>query len=170
MNQPWEPPQQGVPGGYGQPGQHQQPGQYAQAGQYQQAGPAAGQGQVVVDIKHHPMAFIYGFRAPVITLNGRSFPGRWGPNALPLPPGNHDLRIHVPYFLPPEVGRVAATVPVQPGQQLHLEYRAPMIAFMGGALGPPPQKWPGAALSWVLIGVAVLLVPLLAIVMILSGA
>ena len=154
MNQPWgTPPQQPQPGGYGQPGGHQWAG-YA----------PAGQGQVLVDIKHHPLAFIYSFRSPVITLNGQRVRGSWGPNALPLPPGHHQLGVHVPYLLPPEVGHAWATVPVQPGAQVHLEYRAPMVAFMGGALGAPPQKWPGIAAMYVVFGLTFVLMILLVFV------
>ncbi|MGP4024175.1 hypothetical protein [Actinomadura sp. 3N407] len=158
MNQPWEnPSQQPSPGGYGQPGQHQWAGQTA-----------AGQGQLVVDIKAHPLAFIYRFWSPVITLNGQRFPGRWGPNALALPPGHHQLGIHIPYFLPPEIGRAGATVPVEADRQVHLEYRAPLVAFMQGALGAAPQKWPGLVLSYVFVGLAILLVPVMTIVVILA--
>ncbi|MEU8796417.1 hypothetical protein [Spirillospora sp. NPDC048819] len=159
MNHPWEPPsQQPPPGGYGQPGHHQWAGHTA-----------AGQGQLVVDIKAHPLAFIYRFFTPVITLNGQRFPGRWGPNALALPPGHHQLGIHIPYLLPPEIGRAGATVPVEPGRQVHLEYRAPLVAFMQGALGAAPQKWPGAVVSYVVIGLAVLLIPLATALIILAA-
>ncbi|TDC89919.1 hypothetical protein [Actinomadura sp. 7K507] len=159
MNQPWGmPPQQPSPGGYGQQGQPQWAGQSA-----------AGQGQLVVDIKHHPLAWIYRFFSPVITLNGQRLPGRWGPNALALPPGHHQLFIHLPYLLPPEVGRAGATVPVQPGQQLHLEYRAPMIVFMAGALGPAPQKWPGVIFTYAVFGVLFLFLALSMIALILAA-
>jgi hypothetical protein len=158
MNQPWElPPQQPSPGGYGQPGQYQPAGHTA-----------AEQGQLVIDIKHHPMAFIYRAWSPVITLNGQRLTGRWGPNALMLPPGHHQLGIHIPYLLPPEIGRAGATVPVQADRQVHLEYRAPMVAFMQGALGAAPQKWPGLILTFVITGLTLLLIPLITIVLIMA--
>ena len=129
----------------------------------------AGQGQLVVDIKCHPLAFIYRFWSPVITLNGHRVHGRWGPQALPLPPGHHHLMVHVPYMLPPEIGRAQATVPVEPGRQVHLEYRAPMGAFMKGALGPAPQKWPGLVLAYVFLGLMILLLPLTTVALIMAG-
>jgi hypothetical protein len=124
----------------------------------------------VVDIKHHPLAFIYSFFTPQITINGQRIPGRWGPNALPLPPGQHHLRIHIPYILPPEVGRAELTVPVPPGQPVQLEYRAPLVAFMRGALGVGPQKWPGMAVTLAVFGVSAGFVLLMFLLILVSAA
>ncbi|TDC71795.1 hypothetical protein E1200_00880 [Actinomadura sp. GC306] len=124
----------------------------------------------MVDIKTHPLAFVYRIWSPVITLNGYRVHGRWGPNALPLPAGHHHLAVHIPYLLPPEIGRAELTVPVEPGRQVHLEYRAPMGAFMRGALGPPPQKWPGLVLMYVFLGVILLLTVLLTVVLVAATA
>ena len=161
-NNAWGTPWQGAPGGP-QPGQ---PPQYAQPPGH----PASGGGQVTVDIKHHPLAFMYSAFTPVITINGYRQQGRWGVNVLPLPPGNHHLRIHIPYLLPSEIGHADLTVPVQPGQQVALEYRAPMVVFMGGSFGVGPQKWPGAAFTYVLLGVAGALLVLMLLLVVAAAA
>ncbi|TDC48478.1 hypothetical protein E1281_24750 [Actinomadura sp. KC345] len=61
-------------------------------------------------------------------------------------------------------------MPVQPGAQLHLEYRAPMVAFMGGALGAPPQKWPGIAAMYVVFGLTFVLLALIVILAVVAAA
>jgi hypothetical protein len=181
-------PQYGQGGQYGQYGHQQQYGQPPhRSGQYagpygqqphghQQyghapgpAGPGHGQGQVVVDIKHHPLAFAFTLVTPKITINGHQVLGRWGRNALPLPPGQHQLRIHLPYFLPSEVGPAALNVPVQPGQSVELEYRAPMWAFSPGALGPPPQQWNGMTALLVVLAIPIALLLILTFVGFLSA-
>ncbi|MFI0352295.1 hypothetical protein [Actinomadura sp. 9N407] len=124
----------------------------------------------MIDIKYHPLAFIYRLWTPVVTLNGQRVPANWGPNALVLPPGHYQLGIHIPYLLPPEIGRAGASVPLQPGAQVHLEYRAPLATFMQGALGAAPQKWPGLILTYVISGSGLVLIPLIAVVFILAGA
>jgi hypothetical protein len=81
----------------------------------------------------------------------------WGRTAIPVPPGQHQLHVHVPYLLPSQIGAADATVPVGPGQTVEVEYRAPVVAFSGGSLGPAPQKYNGMP---VLIGLLAVMVVL----------
>lgn len=148
----------GQQGGYGQPGQQQYGQQYGQQQQYGQYGPGqgqhgppAGQGLVAIDIKYFPLAFLYMLFKPQITINGQQTQGRWGRNEIPLPPGQHQLTIHLPYLIPSEIGRASLMVPVQAGQSVELEYRAPMTVFNAGALGVPPQQWNGMGLLILLV-------------------
>jgi hypothetical protein len=57
------------------------------------------------------------------------------------------------------MGPADLPVAVYPGQTVELEYRAPLAAFFKGALGAPPQKYPGAVLQIILlvVGLVVLL-------------
>ena len=124
----------------------QQPGPYPPA-----AGPG---GAIAVTLKYHWLAFLMALFKPVLEINGRQVTKAWGRQQIPLPPGQYHVHVHVPYLLPPRVGPADQVVNVYPGQTVELEYRAPTIAFLGGALGPAPQKFPGLTASIALLIVA----------------
>ncbi|MFI6324134.1 hypothetical protein ACIBG8_41870 [Nonomuraea sp. NPDC050556] len=114
------------------------------------------QSHLVLDIKHHWMAFMFGMFTPVVMLNGHHVPGvRWGRIPIPLQPGQYHLHVHVPYLVPSQIGPADQTVWIQPGQALEVEYRAPLWAFSRGALGPAPQPWPGLVAQFIILGVLV---------------
>jgi hypothetical protein len=141
------PPQQ--PGGqpYGQPyGQQPYPGQPQQ---YGQAGSA-----IALTTKFMPLAFLFYFVKPNISVDGYPVAAEWGRTVIPVPPGQHRVDVYTPYFLPPKVGPADTTVNVPPGQTVELEYRSPLIAFSRGSLGAPPQKYNG---MWLTIVLAVIL-------------
>ncbi|MFI5932274.1 hypothetical protein [Actinoplanes sp. NPDC051494] len=117
-----------------------------------------GGGAIALTLKYHWLAFMLGLFKPEVTLNGHPVANAWGRTVIPVPPGQHHLHVHVPYLLPPRIGSADLPVPVQPGQTVELEYRAPMVAFMGGALGAPPQKYPGMIVTIILSVVALLLI------------
>jgi hypothetical protein len=98
---------------------------------------------IAVTAKFFPMAFFFFFVKPAITVDGYPVPGVWGRNAIPVAPGRHQVHVHTPYFLPSRVGPADTTVDVAPGQTLEVEYRCPVVVFMNGAIGAPPQKYPG---------------------------
>jgi hypothetical protein len=132
-----------------------QPGPYPPAG----PPPAGGAGGVIaLTLKYMPLAFLFGLFKPVVELNGQPTPVRsWGRHEIPVPPGQYHLHIHVPYLLPPRVGNADLPLYVNPGQTAELEYRAPTIAFLNGALGAPPQKYPGLVATWIIMGLSLLI-------------
>src|SRR5690606_16849342 len=98
--------------------------------------------------------------------------GRWGRNTIPLPPGQYHLHVHLPYFLPAQIGPADLTIWLQPGTTLELEYRAPLWAYSRGALGSAPQPWNGMGCMVTLLAVSggmLLLVLILIIVAILTA-
>ena len=107
------------------------------------SGPPGGATAIAVTAKFFPLAWFFFFIKPKIFLNGQQVAATWGRTVIPVSPGQHQLNIHVPYFLPSEVGPAAMTVAVAPGQTVELEYRAPMWAFSPGSLGAPPQQYNG---------------------------
>ena len=138
----------------------QQPwGPPPQPGPYPPAGPPAqgGGGAIAITLKYHPIAFLMALFKPVLEINGQPAPRAWGRQVIPLAPGNYHVHAHVPYLLPPRIGSADLGVTLMPGQTVELEYRAPTIAFMNGALGTPPQKTPGLAASIALLIVAFVL-------------
>lgn len=136
----------------------QQPWGAPQPGAHPPPGPPQGGGAVAVTLKYNRLAFLLGLFKPVVQLNGHQVGNAWGRTVVPVPAGQHHLHVHVPYLLPPRVGVADLGVTVHPGQTVELEYRAPMVAFMRGALGAPPQKYPGMGVTIALfVVVAVML-------------
>jgi len=127
----------------------------------QQPPPPAGDataGAIAVTLKYHWMAFLLGLFKPRLHVNGHQVANGWGRHVIPVPPGQYHVNVYVPYLLPPRIGPADLGVNVYPGQTVELEYRAPMINFMKGALGTPPQKYPGMTASIVISVVALLFV------------
>ena len=112
--------------------------------------PQQGSG-IALTTKYHWLAFMLGLFKPVIEINGYRAGNAWGRQVIPLQPGQYQLHVHVPYLWP--LGTANLPVNVYPDQFVELEYRAPMIAFIRGALGAPPQKWPGMVATIILFAV-----------------
>lgn len=91
------------------------------------------------------------FVRPSIFVNGHGFAGTWGRNVIPVPPGWHQLHIHLGNRL---LGPADLTVPVQPGQTVELEYAGPAWSMFPGSLGPAPQRHYGMSYiitCWVIV-------------------
>ncbi|GGQ81301.1 hypothetical protein [Couchioplanes azureus] len=131
--------------------------------QQQPAHPPAGGGALALTLRYHPVTFLLALFTPVVQVDGHRVGHAWGRIVVPLAPGQHHVHVHVPYLLPTRIGAADLGVAVHPGQTVELEYRAPMIAFFGGALGAPPQKYPG------MVGTVVLAVVTLVILLCLCG-
>ncbi|WP_243792799.1 hypothetical protein [Saccharopolyspora gloriosae] len=152
--QPGYPSQPGYPGqpqqGYPQPG-YPQPGQQAPGMPPQQqpaamAPPPAGMGRVVLDASYAPPAFMLALFKPGVTINGQPGPPAvWGRTVIDLPPGQHQIEVHVNYLW--KFGSATAVIPVNAGQQLEAYYKPPMQAFGSGAIGPVPQSTPNIGLT-----------------------
>jgi hypothetical protein len=135
----------------------QQPGGYQPPPQQQPRHGGAG-GAIAVTAKYHWLAFLMGLFKPEIDFNGHRVANAWGRQVIPVPPGQYHVHVHVPYLLPPRIGVADLPVNVYPGQTVELEYRAPMVAFMKGAMGAPPQKYPGMLFSVIISIVALVMV------------
>jgi hypothetical protein len=113
---------------------------------------------IALTAKFLPLAFFFYFVKPVIEINGYRVAAVWGRTMIPVPPGRHQVHVHTPYFLPSRVGPADVTVDVAPGQVVEMEYRSPLVVFLRGALGAPPQKYPGMVAMIVLYAVLAVLV------------
>ena len=118
---------------------------------------APGRQGVTLTAKYFPLAWMLAFTKPVIEVDGRAVPGRWGAMEIPLPPGEHRVHVHVPYLGAWRIGAVDGVVPVHPGQETRVEYVAPAWAFSKGALGPAPQRYPGLGITIGVVAVPVVL-------------
>lgn len=175
MTDPYQYPQQGgypqQPGHPQQPGYSQQPGYPQPGGGYpQQPGASGGGSAIALTTKYMPLAFMLALFKPTMAIDGHEMAGSWGRTVIPVAPGQHHVHVHIPYFLPPKVGVADLPVMVQPGQVVELEYRAPMIVFMSGSLGAPPQKYNGATAMIVIMALSFLILICGCLVPIISSA
>ena len=134
---------------------------------YDQQQPQYGQqpqSAIAVTTKYHWMTFVLGLTKPFVAINGHRVPAAWGRTVIPVPPGQHGVHVHVPYILPPQIGVAETHVPVQAGQVVEVEYRAPAIGWLGGSIGPAPQQHRGMAAA-----IALTVVPLLLLLCICGG-
>ncbi|MEV6350202.1 hypothetical protein [Actinoplanes sp. NPDC051851] len=114
-------------------------------------GRGSGGATIAVTLRYSPIAFLLALFTPVLEIDGLPVPAVWGRVTTPVALGEHHVHVHVPYLLPPRIGVAETSVVALPGQTTELEYRAPLLAFMRGALGTPPQRYPGLALAVILL-------------------
>ncbi|MCG5215408.1 hypothetical protein [Streptosporangium sp. KLBMP 9127] len=129
--------------------------------------PPTAQAHLVLDVKRHWFSFTLAMITPKIFLNGHQMLVRWGHNAIPLPPGQYHLHVHLPFIFPAQIGPADLTIWLHPGRALELEYRAPLWTYSRGALGSAPQPWNGKgcmiAILAVLLGALALLLILVVV-------
>jgi hypothetical protein len=119
---------------------------------------------VAVTTRYSWLTFMLGLFKPYLALNGQPVQAGWGRTVVPVPPGQYHVHVHVPYLLPSRIGTAETVVGVHPGQVVELEYRAPAIALLGGAIGPAPQKYRGLPAA-----IALVVVPLLLLLCVCGG-
>ena len=114
---------------------------------------------VAVTTRYSWLTFGFAFFKPLVAIDGQPVPAGWGRTVVPVPPGQHHVHVHVPYFLPARVGTADTVVPVHPGQVVEVEYRAPAIGWLGGSIGPAPQPTRGlpAAIALIVVPLVLLL-------------
>lgn len=123
-----------------------------------------GTSAIAVTAKYWWVSFLLGLFKPILTVDGHPVPAGWGRTVVPVQPGTHHVHMHIPYLLPSRIGNAETMVPVYEGQTVEVEYRAPAIAWLDGAIGPPPQKHRGMPAAIVLV-----LLPLLLLLCVCGG-
>ncbi|MEU4695038.1 hypothetical protein [Actinoplanes sp. NPDC023714] len=115
--------------------------------------PARGDGgsTIAVTMRYAPLAFLLGMFTPVLEIDGQGVPAIWGRVATSVALGEHHVHVHVPYLMPARIGTAETTVLAVPGRTVELEYRAPLLSFLRGNLGVPPQRYPGLAAAVALL-------------------
>ena len=153
-----QPPQYAAPATPHHPGHRPNP--YGQSGD-----------GIVVNTQFFPLAWLLFFVKPKIALDGQEVPvSGWGRTHLPARPGQHQVHVHVPYFLPPKLGPADATAEVRQGQVTELEYKAPMWTFSAGSLGVGPQKYNGVGITLAIVAIPFVLLFLVILLTIVLAA
>lgn len=164
-----QPQQYGQPQHYGHPQQYGQPqyGPPQQYGQPQYGQPGEG---IAVTTGFFPLAWVLYFIKPKIFVDGQEAPpAGWGRTVVAARPGQHQVHVHAPYFLPPRLGPADAVANVQPGQVTELEYKAPMWSFSPGSLGVGPQKYNGVGITIAVIAIPFVLIFLLIMISVMAS-
>ncbi|BAV42004.1 hypothetical protein [Mycobacterium ulcerans] len=102
-----------------------------------------------------PKIFINGFEVPV---------AGWDRTVVPVQPGRHRVHVHVPYWLPSQIGPADTLVDVYPGHLAELEYTAPVWGYSAGSLGTPPQSYNGVGITIAVLTIVAALVFVLPII------
>ncbi|SDT45180.1 hypothetical protein [Actinoplanes derwentensis] len=115
---------------------------------------------VAVTLRYAPLAFLLRRRTPVLEIDGQGVPAHWGRVVQSVTIGEHHVHVHVPR--PAKVsargGAAETTVIALSGRTVELEYRAPLLSLLGGAIGVPPQRHPGVIGAWILLATVAVLV------------
>ncbi len=112
---------------------------------------------IAVTMRYAPLAFLLGMFVPVLEIDGQPVPASWGRVVTSVALGEHHVHVHVPYLMPSRIGAAETTVLAVSGRTVELEYRAPLLSFMHGNLGVPPQSYPGLVAAVALLVLAVVL-------------
>ncbi|MEV6302937.1 hypothetical protein AB0M02_26215 [Actinoplanes sp. NPDC051861] len=110
-----------------------------------------GGANIAVTLRYAPLAFLLGLFTPVLEVDGQPVPASWGRVVTSVALGPHLVHVHIPYLVPSRIGAAETTVIAVPGRTVELEYRAPLLSFMAGALGSPPQRYPGLVAAVILL-------------------
>ena len=108
-----------------------------------------------------------GMISPLLTIDGYPAPARWGPNAYPTTPGQHQVRVWARYLF--EYGAAEQVVDIAPGQSLEVHYSPPLITFIRGRMGFVPQGRPGLVPLVAVLGGVVLILVLIVVAAIFTG-
>jgi len=94
---------------------------------------------VYVHPKIFPLAFLFLLFSPRLCVDGGP-PTKlsWHKGFVALPPGNHTLRLYVPYLWYRHVGDSSLEVMVVPGTTDTLQWRTPWLVFLAGKWKPVP--------------------------------
>ncbi|MDQ6525982.1 hypothetical protein RB608_20360 [Nocardioides sp. LHD-245] len=92
---------------------------------------------------------------PSVQVNGYPVAARFGPNVITMPPGVHTVSAHAQWMW--RYGHASQQVQLAPGQTVDVYYAAPVLTFVGGAMGFTKQRAPGM-LAFVLLLVVLLLI------------
>ena len=150
-------------------GPNQQPG-YLPGQPFSQSSPyvAAGQGQLVVNLRKPFGPLSASIMSPNVKIDGYPAPARWEQNVYPIAAGRHQVQGSTSYLW--EYGRADLLVDIAPGTSVEVHYSAPVLTFVKGRMGFEPQPRPGMGVFWAIVALPVVIIILIVIAMVGSAA
>jgi hypothetical protein len=123
-----------------------------------------------VTTEFFPLAFLMALFKPKILIDGYEVPvAGWGRTVVPVHPGQHRVHVHVPYWLPSQLGPADTLVDVYPGYLVELEYKAPVWGYSAGSLGSPPQSYNGVGITVAVLAIVVAFAFVFPLLILLTG-
>jgi hypothetical protein len=127
-------------------------------------------GGIAVTTEFFPLAFLMALFKPKILIDGYEVPvAGWGRTVVPVHPGQHRVHVHVPYWLPSQLGPADTLVDVYPGYLVELEYKAPVWGYSAGSLGSPPQSYNGVGITVAVLAIVVAFAFVFPLLILLTG-
>jgi len=83
---------------------------------------------------YSPLAFLYAFSTPTITINGTRERRPWGTHRFELPPGTYLVEISYPWLITSECGKNSVEVLLREADHKHVRYTARMVRYWPGKL------------------------------------
>ncbi|HEX8110073.1 MAG TPA: hypothetical protein VF516_20225 [Kofleriaceae bacterium] len=85
-----------------------------------------------VTMSYSPLAFLYAFSTPTITINETRDRRPWGTYRFELPPGNYRVEMSYPWLISPECGKNSVDIVLREGDHKHVRYTARMLRYWPG--------------------------------------
>ena len=104
-------------------------------------GTTGGQTGIVVTTKSGVAFLLNLFNTKLHLDDGPPVERPWGDTFIPTTPGRHVVRCYCPYLFYRYMGDSSVPVDVPPGGVVHVSWRAPWLAFLGGKWTfPSPEE------------------------------
>ena len=119
-------------------------------------------GQLVLNLRKPQGPFSASIISPRATIDGYPAPVRWEQNAFPVTPGPHHVHVAASYLW--QYGPADQPVTIYPGQSVEVHYSPPAVTLgVRGRIGFAPQPVAGMAAVWVILGIPVLVLLIVAV-------
>jgi hypothetical protein len=89
---------------------------------------------VEVKVQFFPLAFLFLFCTPVVTVDGVAYRLAWGSHFFHLPPGQHTVRVFFYYLFVPQCGDNYVTFDLQEGTVRLVSFYMPPWIFAKGSM------------------------------------
>jgi len=90
--------------------------------------------RIIVNAGFFPLAYIYAFFTPTITINGYKESRPWGTYIYDVPVGDYEVAVSYPWLFAPECGRNQVRFSLRQGEIRTVTYEAGMIRFLPGKI------------------------------------
>ena len=92
------------------------------------------QSQLEIVVSHSPLAFIYQWFTPTVTINESSYRRAWGTHLFQVPAGEYQVSVSYPWLFLAECGKNTVHLSLNPGETRRVTYCAGLIRYLPGKM------------------------------------
>lgn len=92
------------------------------------------QSQLEIVVSHSPLAFIYQWFTPTVTINESSYRRAWGTHLFQVPAGECQVSVSYPWLFLAECGKNTVHLSLNPGETRRVTYCAGLIRYLPGKM------------------------------------